>query len=100
MGKTSEILAELAQEKWDRSRGYFEPNKCDADAFMAMVAFGLRVETNENGQVYVWNGDELIWNSIALHCHSIAERVAATRRAICRAMAHLREQELSSEGDK
>ena len=100
MGKIGAMLTELAQEKWDRSRGYFEPDKCDADAFMVMVALSLRVESNENGSVYVWKGDELIWNSFALHGDIVAERMAATRFAIDRAIAQLRGRELVIEGEQ
>lgn len=64
----------------------WNPLEDDGDAFRLMVKTGGRVECQLDGQVYVWAGNELVWNEFALDATNDFERASATRRAIVRAM--------------
>lgn len=76
---------ELLNTAWD-------PWGFGREAFNLAIRLNFRVECRQDGQAYVWLGDNLLWNEGAMHKDDEQERRAATRRAIVRAAAEIGKQ--------
>lgn len=68
---------------------WWNPIDDDGDAFRLAVKMRFRIECTDEGQVYIWLGEQLVWNQFALHTDNDQERAAATRIAIVRATAEI-----------